>query len=66
MRLTKELSGNNTYWTKDNILNLLQQMIDLSRKFDEREKEKQKLHAEADDAITSLQATAELLRRNKK
>lgn len=66
MRLTKELSGNNTYWTKDNILNLLQQMIDLSRKFDEREKEKQKLHSEADDAITSLQATAELLRRNKK
>lgn len=41
MRLYKELSDDERYWTKDTILNLIQQMIDLSRKFDEREKERE-------------------------
>ena len=65
MRLYKELSDDNRYWTKDTILSLIQQLIDLSRTFDKREEERAKLHAETNDAIRSLKVTAAKLKGNK-
>ena len=65
MRLYKELADDERYWTKETILGLVQQMIDLSRTFDKREEERKKVYAEADQAINSLKVTAARLKGNK-
>ena len=38
-KLNKELEPDK-YWTKETIIGLLEQLIDLSKKFDEREQER--------------------------